>query len=118
VAGEFYIGSADWMRRNLSGRIEVVTPVLAGPLKGRLWETLGILLRDRRQAWIMKEDGRYELLQPAGKTPDGKPSGLSRSLWTLHAAAQRKADPTEEYAALRIGDSHERSSPAANRRRG
>ena len=37
VGGEFYLGSADWMRRNLSERVEAVTPVEAAPLRARLW---------------------------------------------------------------------------------
>jgi len=57
--GEFYIGSADWMYRNLSRRVEVVTPVTALGLKERLWEILDICLRDRRQAWLLDGDGRY-----------------------------------------------------------
>jgi polyphosphate kinase len=57
--GEFYIGSADWMFRNLSRRVEVVTPVTAPGPKQRLWEILDICLRDQRQAWILQSDGRY-----------------------------------------------------------
>src|SRR5271156_1480063 len=49
--GDFFIGSADWMFRNLSKRIEVVTPVRADGLKQRLWEILDICLRDKREAW-------------------------------------------------------------------
>jgi polyphosphate kinase len=64
VAGEFYIGSADWMHRNLSNRIEVITAVSDSALKERLWEVLDINLRDQRQAWVMKSDGSYQLLQP------------------------------------------------------
>jgi polyphosphate kinase len=63
--GEFYIGSADWMFRNLSGRIEVVTPVLAAAPKERLWEILEINLRDRRQAWILDSDGSYSRMEQA-----------------------------------------------------
>src|SRR5262249_29493774 len=65
AAGEFFIGSADWMQRNLSSRIEVVTPVWDPALKTRLWEVLDTALRDRRQAWLMKSDGSFELLQPS-----------------------------------------------------
>jgi polyphosphate kinase len=62
--GEFFIGSADWMFRNLSKRVEVVTPVLAGEWKEKLWEILDIYLRDRRQAWVLGEDGTYSQLRP------------------------------------------------------
>ena len=62
--GEYFIGSADWMHRNLSGRIEVVTPVFASGLKERLWEILDICLRDRREAWILGPDAKYLQLHP------------------------------------------------------
>jgi polyphosphate kinase len=57
VQGEFYIGSADWMFRNLSKRVEVVTPITSIGGKARLWEILDICLRDRRQAWQLESDG-------------------------------------------------------------
>jgi polyphosphate kinase len=66
--GEFFIGSADWMTRNLSHRVEVVTPVTARSGRERLWEILTISLSDRRQAWIMGSDGLYTQLRP---DPDG-----------------------------------------------
>ncbi len=59
LAGDFYIGSADWMDRNLSRRVEAVTPVDARHLRERLWETLRIQLEDRRNAWEMQPDGTY-----------------------------------------------------------
>ena len=62
--GDYFIGSADWMFRNLSNRVEVVTPILAGEGKARLWTILEICLRDRRQAWTLGPDGRYTQLTP------------------------------------------------------
>jgi len=64
VQGEFYIGSADWMYRNLSKRVEVVTPVHSKEAKEKLWEVLEICLRDCRQAWLLHEDGTYSQLTP------------------------------------------------------
>jgi polyphosphate kinase len=57
--GDFYIGSADWMDRNLSRRVEAVTPVRARPLRERLWEDLVVQLEDRRNAWQMQSNGSY-----------------------------------------------------------
>jgi polyphosphate kinase len=57
--GEFYIGSADWMDRNLSRRVEAVTPVRPRQLRERLWEDLVVQLEDRRNAWQMQSDGSY-----------------------------------------------------------
>jgi polyphosphate kinase len=64
--GDFFIGSADWMFRNLSKRIEVVTPMRAPLAKQKLWEILDICLRDRRQAWSLDAEGRYTQLHPEG----------------------------------------------------
>jgi len=57
LAGEFLIGSADWMDRNLSRRVEAVTPVTSRALRERLWEVLQVQLEDRRNAWEMQPDG-------------------------------------------------------------
>jgi polyphosphate kinase len=49
-----------WIDRDLSW-LDFNDPAL----KAKLWELLGVNLRDRRLAWVMKSDGSYELLQPA-----------------------------------------------------
>ena len=59
IDGEFFIGSADWMYRNLLARVEAAAPIEKLPLRQRLWEILQILLNDRRQAWDMASDGSY-----------------------------------------------------------
>ena len=61
--GEFYIGSADWMDRNLSRRVEAVTPVRGRNLRERLWDDLVVQLEDRRNAWQMQPDGTYAQLR-------------------------------------------------------
>jgi len=89
LEGEFYIGSADWMHRNLSGRVEVVTPVLARPLKKRLWEVLDACLKDRRQAWTMNPDGSYTQVQPETSGEGLESVGTHQFLMEL---ARRSAD--------------------------
>jgi polyphosphate kinase len=84
--GEFFIGSADWMYRNLSKRVEVVTPVFAAGPKEKLWEVLDICLRDRRQAWVLGSDGRYTQLQPEGKGGDPETLGTHQTLMNLTSA--------------------------------
>lgn len=61
--GDFYIGSADWMDRNLSRRVEAVTPVRVRHLRERLWEDLVVQLEDQRNAWQMQSDGTYVQLR-------------------------------------------------------
>jgi polyphosphate kinase len=58
---EVYIGSADWMARNLDRRVEVVAPVLDAQLKKYLKDTvLPAYLRDNVKARIMNSNGAYE----------------------------------------------------------
>ncbi len=56
---EVYIGSADWMRRNLDRRVEAVTPINAPHLQKRLENLLDLYLRDNCQSWTMKSDGSF-----------------------------------------------------------
>jgi polyphosphate kinase len=93
TAGEFYIGSADWMRRNLSERVEVITPVEALPLRERLWEILQIMLADERQAWEMQPDGSYVQRQPA---VDSGPAARGTQQ-TLMELARQRAQPATEH---------------------
>ncbi len=65
LAGDFLIGSADWMFRNLSQRVEAVIPIAQRPLREQLWEILQVALADQRQAWVMRSDGGYDQLRPA-----------------------------------------------------
>jgi len=58
---EVYIGSADWMSRNLDRRVEVIVPVLDPHLKRYVRDTvLAAYLRDNVKARVMNFDGSYE----------------------------------------------------------
>lgn len=59
VDGQFFIGSADWMYRNLHARIECVVPIIDRGNKEKLWEVIQLHLADQRQTWDMKNDGNY-----------------------------------------------------------
>jgi polyphosphate kinase len=87
VQGEFFIGSADWMYRNLSKRVEVVTPILAADAKEKLWKVLEICLRDRRQAWVLGADGQYSQLSP--NEPNDSPGSLGTHETLMELARQR-----------------------------
>ncbi|MFW6033424.1 MAG: polyphosphate kinase 1, partial [Phycisphaeraceae bacterium] len=68
---EYYIGSADWMYRNLNNRVECITPVCDRRLQRRLGEILDIMLHDQRQAWEMRPDGSYvQTTPPAAEAVD------------------------------------------------
>jgi polyphosphate kinase len=61
---EYYIGSADWMERNLDNRVEAVTPIHDPYLQNRLDEILEICLTDNRDCWEMHSDGSYTQRTP------------------------------------------------------
>lgn len=65
-AEEYYIGSADCMRRNLESRVEALVPVEAPHLRRELRAILKVQLNDGRSAWDMQSDGSY--VQRAGAT--------------------------------------------------
>jgi polyphosphate kinase len=69
-AEEVFIGSADWMQRNLDRRVEAVTPIDDPTIAKDLQEILGIMLADNRQAWELQADGRYVQRHPAPDTPE------------------------------------------------
>ena len=84
LKGDFYIGSADWMYRNLSKRIEVVTPVTSAVSKQRLAEVLEICLRDRRQSWVLGNDSQYHRVEPDAGAPEDA-LGTHRTLMDMAA---------------------------------
>lgn len=56
---ELYIGSADWMPRNLNDRVELMVPVEDPELKARLKKMLDLELADNQKAHIMQSDGTW-----------------------------------------------------------
>ncbi|MBI1892008.1 MAG: polyphosphate kinase 1 [Burkholderiales bacterium] len=65
LAHDVYLGSADWMNRNLFRRVEVAFPVLDKSLKKRvLSEGLNPYLKDNLNAWELDADGSYQRRKP------------------------------------------------------
>lgn len=61
---EYFIGSADIMKRNLESRVEVLVPVEDTYLRRDLKRIFDIQIKDQRNAWVMRTDGTYEQRQP------------------------------------------------------
>ena len=102
----YYIGSADWMSRNLIDRVEAIVPVEEPALQEQLQRILDCCLEDRRQSWTLQSDGLYhrheEQNAPNGREagqPDGGQPGAPASLET---PATRLQDGLE-YAARKFG---------------
>ena len=63
---EVFVGSADWMPRNLFRRIEVVFPIEDGVLCDRVFrEILRVTLADNTKAWFLGPDGVYRRAKTA-----------------------------------------------------
>ncbi|WP_239639080.1 polyphosphate kinase 1 [Halorubrum aidingense] len=60
----YFIGSADWMTRNLDRRVEAVTPVEDPNLRATLDDVLSTMLADNRRRWTMRSDGSYVQERP------------------------------------------------------
>lgn len=87
--GAWYIGSGDWMSRNLDGRVEAGCPVLDPGAKAKLLGILQTMSQDRRNCWRLQPDGEYAQLLPA---PDTSPDstdvrGTFESLMQAAAAS-------------------------------
>ncbi len=67
---EIYLGSADWMPRNLDRRVEAVTPVEEPSLVKKLQEILEVMLSDNRYGWELQSDGTYIQRYPQDEEPE------------------------------------------------
>jgi polyphosphate kinase len=90
---QVYIGSADWMDRNLSRRVEVVFPVEQADLKKRLIdEVLAVSLADNVKARRLRADGTWERIP----VQEGEPRIRSQERFlalAMEAAARVQAEP-------------------------
>ncbi len=57
---QYWVGSGDWMPRNLDRRVEALVPVESEELQQRLQEVLDVCLTDDVLAWHLGPDGRWE----------------------------------------------------------
>jgi polyphosphate kinase len=67
---EVYIGSPDWMPRNLDRRIEAVAPIADPAHRQVLRDVMLLMWRDNRQAWELQADGSYVQRHPAPEEPE------------------------------------------------
>lgn len=67
---EVFIGSTDWMPRNLNRRVETLTPIDESSLIDKLKEILQITLSDNRHAWELQTDGSYIQRRPQIDEPE------------------------------------------------
>ena len=64
---EIFMGSADWMPRNLDRRVEIVFPVEDEEIKKEIKHILDVEFKDNVKAHILQPDGTYEKMNRRGK---------------------------------------------------
>ena len=84
----YFIGSADWMTRNLDRRVEAVAPVESPELRAELDAILSVMLNDDRKRWTMRPDGSYVQKHPA----DGKSARDTHTVLMQRARAKAPDD--------------------------
>ncbi len=70
-ADQYFIASADAMKRNLEARVEILCPVESAELTREVRHILDTQLADQRSAWDMLPDGTYTQRRPADGDGDG-----------------------------------------------
>ena len=90
-----FMGSADWMPRNLDRRVEILFPVEDEQLKKRLMHILEVQLEDNVKAQYLQPDGTYVKKDRRGKAPVCAQEQFA--LEAVQAAKQirKAADPRE-----------------------
>lgn len=102
---ELYLGSADWMPRNLDKRVEVMFPVEDEDLKERICDVLKVQLEDNVKAHILLPDGTYEKPDRRGRIQRNSQEefceeamlAVNNELKKLNPQANRVFIPTESH---------------------
>lgn len=102
---ELYLGSADWMPRNLDKRVEIMFPVEDEDLKERICDVLKVQLEDNVKAHILLPDGTYEKPDRRGRIQRNSQEefceeaklAVKDELKKLNPQANRVFIPTESH---------------------
>jgi polyphosphate kinase len=85
---EVYLSSADWMRRNLDRRLEILFPVTNPSLRRRLIDMLGTFFADNVKARRLLPDGTYQPVPCQGKPVRAQEKFHQDAIEAVHAAEQ------------------------------
>lgn len=94
-AEEVFMGSADWMPRNLDRRVEIVFPVEDEKIKREVIHILDVELADNRKAHVLQSDGTYI-------KPDRRGKALINSQQEFCTEAQEQAKEPGKKDRLKI----------------
>ena len=95
---QYFVGSADWMTRNLDHRVEAVTPVADPDSREQLRFVLEVMLHDNRSAWEMAADGSYEQRTPGDDPVRATQDVLMSATRTAHERDDDRGIDTDHPA--------------------
>ena len=90
---EIYMGSADWMPRNLDRRVEIMFPILDEKLKEKAMHILNVQLSDNLKAHVLGPDGIYNKIDRRGKAAIGAQDTFCKEAVEAVKAASEEVDP-------------------------
>ena len=90
---QLYMGSADWMPRNLDKRVEIVFPVEDEKLKEEVFHILEVELEDNVKAHLLQPDGTYEKPDKRGKIQINSQRQFCEEAIYKAKMARREDDP-------------------------
>ncbi len=85
---DIYMGSADWMPRNLDRRVEIIFPVSDDRLKGEVKHILDVQLQDNLKAYHMNPAGEYVRCDRRGKTLVGSQNQFCQEAMAANKTVQ------------------------------
>ncbi|MCI7794865.1 MAG: polyphosphate kinase 1, partial [Lachnospiraceae bacterium] len=103
---EIYMGSADWMPRNLDRRVEIMFPVIRPELKERIRRYMELELEDNLKAHVLMPDGTYEKPDRRGKLPVSSQKALCEMAMEAARAEIRKHESAETSRVFIPVESH------------
>jgi len=100
---KIYMGSADWMQRNLDRRVELVFPIEDDDLKERAFSILDLMLNDNINTRVMQPDTVYCHIDKRGKAP----CDCQTDFWRLAKSAVdllMEEDDSKPFKPIRSAD--------------
>ncbi len=104
---ELFMGSADWMPRNLDKRVEIIFPVEEESLKESVLHVLKVQLEDNVKAHILKPDGTYEKPDKRGKVLINSQAQFCEEAIRSAEAATESEDPAASRVFIPIESGEE-----------
>jgi polyphosphate kinase len=101
---DVYLSSADWMPRNLDGRVELLFPVEDNDIKAKIIDILEIELADTLKARVLEQSGKYKKIDRRGKKSLDSQMYFCKLALKEAKTEQAESDNTTKFEAIYLQD--------------